>query len=290
MDPSKKGWLSLLMAKSQIDESQKLSVPKVMQLYKYLQPTGLIYGYSVNVPGVDAHEGFSDLEKAKIIYTQGLRKVYDLFDPKKLGFAESVIKFFEGVYPESIREKTKTSKDIHYHVEHCIEDRLEITSNSYKTTWATFFQNSFLYIDIMLYSLCLRQVEIQSVKIIKDTIAKYVLSVVGLSAMADGELSQEEKRLYEYFLLSSGRNEEHEKLFEKIKSGEFNMETYDFEDLSPYWLLKKYLLEVSLLTAYSDKVYTDDEKSFVRTLGKRMNIDEEEIEMSEVAVQTGLGK
>ena len=175
-------------------------------------------------------------------------------------------------------------------MEHCIEDRLEITSNSYKTTWATFFQNSFLYIDIMLYSLCLRQVEIQSVKIIKDTIAKYVLSVVGLSAMADGELSQEEKRLYEYFLLSSGRNEEHEKLFEKIKSGEFNMETYDFEDLSPYWLLKKYLLEVSLLTAYSDKVYTDDEKSFVRTLGKRMNIDEEEIEMSEVAVQTGLGK
>lgn len=286
MDPSKKGWLSLLLAKSQIDESQKLSVPRVMQLYKYLQPTGLIYGYSVNVPEVDAQDEFSDLEKAKIIYTQGLRKVYDLFDQNKLGFAESVIKFFEGVYPESISEKTKASNDIHYHLEHCIEDRLEISSTSYKTAWATFFQNSFLYIDIMLYSLFLRQAQIQSVKTIKDTIAKYVLSVVGLSAMADGELSQEEKRLYEYFSLSAGKSEDHKRLFEKIKSGEFNIDSYNFEDLSPYWLLKKYLLEVSMLTAYSDKVYTDDEKSFVRTLGKKMNIDEEEIEMSEVAVQS----
>ncbi len=286
MDPSKKGWLSLLLAKSQIDESQKLSVPKVMQLYKYLQPTGLIYGYSVNVPEVDAQDEFSDLEKAKIIYTQGLRKVYDLFDQNKLGFAESVIKFFEGVYPESISEKTKASNDLHYHLEHCIEDRLEISSTSYKTAWATFFQNSFLYIDIMLYSLFLRQAQIQSVKTIKDTIAKYVLSVVGLSAMADGELSQEEQRLYDYFSLSAGTSEEHKRLFEKIKSGEFNIDSYNFEDLSPYWLLKKYLLEVSMLTAYSDKVYTDDEKSFVRTLGKKMNIDKEEIEMSEVAVQS----
>jgi hypothetical protein len=52
------------------------------------------------------------------------------------------------------------------------------------------------------------------------------------------------------------------------------------------WLLKKYLLELAILTLFSDRTLEDDELEFVKRLTYMLELDDDEMNLSLVAIES----
>lgn len=300
MNPSKKGWLEHLFRSDFLkylhqpgDES--LSVEK--QLYQFLQPTGLMYGYISNVQGNTLLGKFSDIEKSKVIFTQGLFRVFQLFYINKphqfddlKGFCKELISFYYGIYPNIFnKQKDLTNLDeeeLLKLAEKVIEQRIEIGYSNYDAFWSSFFQNSLLYLDIILFSVFNGTHDEKYVSDLKNDACGIVLKTIALAASADDVIEQEEKRLFKYFFNSASMKGSYKDVLNRILNDENGLYGIDFDQLKPYWIFRKYLLEVAILTVFSDKEVHDKEKEFLKILGMQLGLSGEEKEASFVAIES----
>jgi len=103
-----------------------------------------------------------------------------------------------------------------------------------------------------------------------------MLSVI-LAARADGEVQTQERSIFNVFLASTGLEEKaREELKQKLKMGTtFN----DFSFfIKSHWLLKRYLLDVAILTALCNDRLLYEEKEFLDRFCDEFEIPKEELE------------
>lgn len=307
MKPGEKGWLKKYLDFRQellrelTSEGRKSSHPD-FSLYRVIQPTGLMYGQPVRTfDHPDSHE-WSKQDCMKILLAEGLISSSLLFHDKPvmnseelsvvtMKTLESITNFYNHIFPElatptkTLFGRKKTSLEL---AERILDKRIERTVEPKGNFWTQFFHNSLLFLDIFIFG---QWIHTNADKIVSDFF-KYereelrtsLVKIMAAAAHANTIVEFEERKLMEYFLqgaqLPPEKKKECKNIFEKgISIEEINLPTNNS------WILKKYFLEIAILTIWADKKVEDIELLFLRRFADTLSFSEEELENSMVAIE-----
>jgi len=312
LNPGEKGWLKeyldfrkeILTAKPVV-ETHKRPRPRHPDesLYGMVQPTGLMYGHPMSFSDFDKEliKKWGPENVMKVLLAESLINsslIYHESEIQGVGeFSEVVLKtidnitgFYNKVYPElSTSEKTffgKKKPPLEV-AEKILEKRIGLKTESKNNFWINFFQNSLLFLDIYFFG---QWIHTNSEKAVteffrheKEDLRFSVIRIIVAAAHANGVIEKEERKLFEFFLDSSDLNSEKKK--EATHFLEVGVDLSELEIPGNSWILKKYFLELAILTVWADKIVEDSEVVFLENLAKRMGLSEEDLENSMMAIE-----
>ncbi len=306
MNPREKGWLKeyLEFRKElfkQITHQAKASHPE-QSLYRLMQPTGLMYGQSIANFEHPAALDWDDQDKMKILLAECLVSGSMLYHSEPVDSAEDLSKaftralenignFYNKIFPElSTPSKTlfgrkRSPLEV---AEKILEKRVARSANLKDNFWASLFHNSLLFLDVFIFG---QWIHTNADKIVtdffryeRDELRFSVLKVMAASAHSDNVLHYEEQKLFEYFIqgidLVSEKKKEAIQIFgEGISLEEINLPSENS------WILKKFFLEVAILTAWADRRIEEAEQEFLRNFCKYLGFSDDDLENSLIAVE-----
>lgn len=298
MNPSSKGWIKKYL--SILDKSKEIlnRFPGSMfsseeLIYSYVQPTGLLYGYPRAFIFID-HNYVQKLipeESFKILLLEGLILIDHIekgqFD---MGSLESAIYRFVDFYEKSNLEKAKKSwldfskLDIYGKLESIIDQRVEIKGTASKLAMGYLF-NSLLFHDLLLYIDYRDDAKQINLAKKREEIVLDIVKVVACAANADGYISEEERSIFKVFLASANFVSSKHNLAETYLEQNLSLDDISFEYESS-WLLKRYILEIAILTIWSDKDLEYPEKDFLVNLTFKLGLSETDRHESFLAIQS----
>ncbi len=307
MKPGEKGWLKEYlefrreMLKGLTTEDHKAAHPE-HSLYRVIQPTGLMYGQSVEaIPHPDS-KLWNEKERMKILLAESLISSSLLFHDKPIKNAEefsaiilktleNIGNFYNSIFPE-LATSTKTlfgrKKSPLELAERILDKRIEHAAEYSTNFWTQFFHNSLLFLDIFIFGQWIHtnadRIVSDFFKYERDELRFSVVKIIAAAAHANTMIEFEERKLLEYFLNSSGLSTENKKeafaIFERgIEIEAINLPTNNS------WILKKYFLEMAILTIWADKRVEEAETTFLKRLCEYMGFTEEDLENSIMAIE-----
>jgi hypothetical protein len=307
MKPSEKGWLKAYLdfrqdlLRNLSNDTKKTSHPE-QSLYRVIQPTGLMYGQAIDSLQHPDSIHWSERDKMKILLAESLISSSLLFVDKKINTSEelseiiektleSIGSFYNNVFPElatpakTLFGRKKTSIEL---AEKILDKRIELTAKHSQNFWVHFFHNSLLFLDVFIFG---QWIHTNADKIVSDFF-KYereelrfsVIKVIASAAHSNHSVEFEERKLLDYFLisasLSSEKKKEAQDIFERgISVEEINLPTNNS------WILKKYFLEMAILTIWADKRVEGNEQNFLVRLCSYMGFSPDDLENSMIAIE-----
>lgn len=307
MNPGEKGWLKEYLEfrkellKDLTIESKRASHPE-HSLYRVIQPTGLMYGQPVGAQDLPNSDTWDEKDRMKILLAESLISSSILFHDKPIKTPDELSKvmvkalenignFYNNIFPElatptkTLFGRKKTPLEL---AERILDKRIDYTSEFDTNFWVQFFHNSLLFLDIFIFG---QWIHTNADRIVSDFF-KYereelrfsVVKVIACAAHANSTIEYEERRLLEFFLQSTDlpqdKKREAKKIFDEgISLEEINLPTNNS------WILKKYFLEIAILTIWADKRVEDSELGFLKQLCKYVGFTEEDLENSMLAIE-----
>jgi len=305
MKPSEKGWLMrYLEFRKQLlinlsSEIKNAAHPE-QSLYRVIQPTGLMYGQTVGLS--EDSEMWNDKDRMKILLAESLISSSLLFHDKPIKnpdelsgvimkTLENIGNFYNHVFPElatpskTLFGRKKSPLEL---AEVILDKRTEYSKEQSGNFWVQFFHNSLLFLDIFIFGQWIHtnadRIVADFFKYEREELRFSVVKVIAAAAHANAEVSPEERKLLEYFLQSAGlpseRKKEAVKIFENgIEVEEINLPTNNS------WILKKYFLEIAILTIWADKKVEGAEQGFLKHLCLYMGFNDDDLENSMMAIE-----
>ena len=111
-----------------------------------------------------------------------------------------------------------------------------------------------------------------------------MVKVVAAAANSDGEATEEEEAIFEIFSASANLDSEQHAVAEDFFKSKRELKDIAF-NYDKSWLLSRFILEVAILTVWSDNEVVPAEHVFLNQLIIRLDIDEEEKDKSLLAIQ-----
>lgn len=308
MTPHDKGWLKTylefrkdLLMNLTTEPEKKASHPEY-SLYKIIQPTGLMYGQSVGELNFPEQERWDHKDKMKVLLAESLISSSLLFYDRPvssheelsniiLKTLESIGNFYNNIFPElSTPTKTlfgrrKTALEL---AERILDKRIDNTNNYDGNFWATFFHNSLLFLDVFIFG---QWIHTNADKIVADffryereELRFSVVKVIAAAAHANKIIAPEEKRLFEYFLQTTDLNSERKKEALKIFAEGISMHEINLPSENS-WILKKFFVEIAILTLWADKKVEETEMEFLQQFCRYFDFSNDELEHSIIAIE-----
>lgn len=311
LNPGQKGWLKdyLDFRRKMMEEGARETVHKKPKprhpdesLYGALQPTGLMYGHPRKFSeGENLIEEWGSHNMMKVLLAESLInsslikhegeiQSEEEFSQVILKTISNITGFYNKVYPElstserNLFGKKKPPLEV---AEKIIEKRIGLTHESDGNFWVNFFHNSLLFLDIFFFGQWIHTNSEQAVTEFfrheKEDLRFAVIKVIVAAAHANQEIEKEEQKLFDYFLDSSDLNAEKKK--EAQKYLDEGVDLSEIEVPGNSWILKKYFLELAILTVWADKIVEDSEVEFLEKLSKKLGLSEEDLENSMIAIE-----
>ena len=308
MNPNQKGWLkeyidfrTEMLKELTSDVVRKRSHPE-HALYRIIQPTGLMYGQSVGVSGHPDQEAWNTKDRMKVLLAESLISSSLLFYEKQNGSPldiseainktlEHIANFYNNIFPElsspakSLFGKKKSPVEM---VERILDKRIDRTSDFEGNFWTFFFHNSLLFLDVFIFGQWIHtnadRIVADFFRYERDELRFSVVKVIAAASHANKEVVYEEKKLLDFFLhstdLSSEKRREAVRIFEKgIEVHEINLPSENS------WILKKFFLEIAVLTIWADKRVEDTEMDFLKRFAVHLGFNEDDLENSLIAIE-----
>ncbi len=308
MKPSEKGWLKeyLDFRKELLgeltSESRKKSKHPEHSLYRVIQPTGLMYGQAVDVMDHPNRDDWDEKDKMKLLLAESLISSSLLFHDRPVKNPEdlanlmaktlsSIASFYNNVFPElatsskTLFGRRKSPIEV---AEKILDKRIERTSEYAGNFWTQFFHNSLLFLDIFIFG---QWIHTNADRIVSDFF-KYereelrfsVVKIIAAAAHANKKIEFEERKLLDFFLqsadLPADKKRDAIQIFEKgVEIESINLPTNNS------WLLKKYFLEMAILTIWSDKKVEEKENEFLTRLCDYLEFKDDDLENSMIAIE-----
>ena len=307
MKPGAKGWLKEYLDfrkelfKELPEEGRKASDPE-HSLYKVIQPTGLMYGQSVYAIEHPDSKLWDEKDRMKILLAESLISSSLLFHDKPIKSAdelssiivktlENIGNFYNNIFPE-LATPTKTlfgrKKSPLELAEKILDKRIEHTTEYGANFWTQFFHNSLLFLDIFIFGQWIHtnadRIVSDFFKYERDELRFSVVKIIAAAAHANNVIEFEERRLLEYFLSSSGLSQQNRKEALTIFENGIEVESINLPTNNS-WILKKYFLEMAILTIWSDKRVEEAELLFLKILCQYMGFTEDDLENSMIAIE-----
>ena len=313
MRPNNKGWiknyadfledviLKLKYGDQLIETSIGMEFDK--NFYKLIQPTGLMYGHPLQAPGKYniKMKHWDEGEKLSFILFDSF--IHNSFLIRESGYqnnmkdlvydsVKELIEYYQASYPQiNIKQKNffgKKKSEI-LMAESLIQSRIKVKSGINNNFWAGFFHNSLLFLDVYFYGVWLRKkdgiISVDDFEIKQEKLRLSILKIIAMAAQADNSLDYEEKKLYKFFLQSAGLSFSAEKEAMEYLTEKFDIDDVEFPEIDS-WLIRKYLLELAILTVWSDREVKEMEKEFLKKLGKKLRFTDQELESSLLAIES----
>ena len=293
ISPGAKGWISKYFHLIEngtivINYSRPRQLTKLRHMHLTLAKSGIVFGYPDELifgKNLDDKEWTRD-EKLKLLLFESLLFVYTQIHKKeafnKDRFLTSLISFYESHEASSIGKIfgyfLKESPE--EKLEKILTERVDIKMNLLENRWwINSLSNVFSYLDVILFDDFEHRNDDDALSLNYTAFAKVALTTITVSAHADGVLEGKEKNLFNIFLASSNlKDEARDEAKEQFKRGA----TFDDipEFVKKHWLLKRFLLDIALLTIVSDEELFDLELNYLQGLTEYLNIPNSELEES----------
>jgi len=307
MNPGEKGWLKEYLEfrkdiLKDLNENVKRSAHPEHSLYRVIQPTGLMYGQPVGNIDVPESEQWDAKDRMKILLAESLISSSLLFHDKPINNAdelsqvlfksiERIGNFYNTIFPE-LATPTKTlfgkKKSPLELAEKILEKRINPSGDYNNNFWTEFFHNSLFFLDIFIFG---QWIHTNADRIVSDFF-KYeseelrfsVVKVIACAAHANASVEYEERRLLEFFLLSTDLSPEKKKEAKKIFDEGITIEEINLPTNNS-WILKKYFIEIAILTIWADKRVEESEMDFLKKLSVHLGFSEDDLENSLIAIE-----
>lgn len=308
MKPGENGWLKeylefrMELLSDLTREGRKASHPE-HSLYRILQPTGLMYGQSVNTLDHPDAESWSERDKMKVLLAESLISSSLLFYDKPIRTPEelsdvtmrtldSIANFYNNVFPElatpakTLFGRKKSPLEL---AEKILNKRIDHSIEQSTNFWVQFFHNSLLFLDIFIFGQWIHtnadRIVSDFFKYERDELRFSVVKIIAAAAHANAAIAFEERRLFEFFLQSAGLSQEKKKEATEIfDKGISSVEEINLPSNNS-WLLKKYFLEMAILTMWADKQVEEMELGFLIQLCNYLGFHTDELENSQMAIE-----
>lgn len=308
MKPRERGWLKEylefrkgLLKNMPVDRIQKTSHPE-HSLYSIIQPTGLMYGQSVEDFNLPESEQWDEKDRMKILLAESLIGSSLLFydrpikSPEEVSSVilktlESIGNFYNNIFPE-LSTPTKTilgrKKSPLELAERILDKRIEHTNKFEGNFWSYFFHNALLFLDVFIYGQWIHtnadRIVADFFRYERDELRFSVVKVIAAAAHANKEIVHEERKLYELFIDSTDLSAERRKEALKIFEEGFAVEDINLPSENS-WILKKFFLEVAVLTIWADKKVEQAELDFLKRFCHYLGFSDDDLENSMIAIE-----
>ena len=252
-----------------------------------LSNSGIVYGHSLSfifAKNIDSTDWTSE-EKLKFLLFESHLFIYTQVNNKKVfnrhEFITELCSFYQNYSANYISSLFKVfiKETEEEKIEKILSKRIEIKVNLLENKWwVNSLSNVFSFIDVILFDDFLHKEKSEALKSYELFSYNAMLAVI-LSAHADGEVQTQERSIFNVFLASASLEEKtREELKQKLEVGT------TFDDFSffikSHWLLKRYLLDVSILTAVCNDLLLDGERKFLEAFCAEFEIPIEELDQN----------
>jgi hypothetical protein len=308
MKPQDKGWLKdylefrrELFGSKAMEKPKKASHPE-HSLYQIVQPNGLMYGQSIGEINLPKDRDWDEKDRLKILLAESLISSSLLFQEKPISgpedlsavivkTLESIGNFYNNIFPElatpskTILGRKKSPLEL---AEKILDKRVEHTANFDGNFWSHFFHNSLLFLDVFIYG---QWIHTNADRIVsdffryeRDELRFSVVKVIAAAAHANKEVAFEERRLYELFIESTDLPAERRREALMIFEEGFAVEDINLPAENS-WILKKFFLEIAILTIWSDKKVEQAELDFLKRFCHYLGFSDDDLENSMIAIE-----
>ncbi len=307
MKPAEKGWLKDYLEfrrelLKDLPSGRKKSAHPEQSLYHVLQPTGLMYGQPVAAPSLGSSDAWAAKDQMKILLAESLISSSLLFHDKPIKTPdeltgvimktlENIGNFYNHVFPElatpakTLFGRKKTPLEL---VEKILDKRIEYSIEQKSNFWVHFFHNSLLFLDIFIFGQWIHtnadRIVADFFKYEREELRFSVVKIMAAAAHANSVIEPEERKLLEFFLQTAGLNSERRKEAVAIFESGISLEEI-YLPTNNSWILKKYFLEVAILTIWSDKRVETQELNFLKSLCEYMGFNDDDLESSMIAIE-----
>jgi ribosomal protein L7/L12 len=298
MNPGKRGWIKKYFSILD-DYTENLNrypgeilTPEEL-FYAYLQPTGIMYGFPSRLLFLkdDVMLGWSKDEAFRVLLLEGLILVDHLkdgkFDHKSLEKSlERFVRFYEDTQIERAKRSWLTFKgmDVYEKLEAIINQRIDIKTSFSNKLWTTYLYNSLIFHDLILYDEYHGGKDINRLRIKREVVALELVKVVAAAAHAGGDIKEPERAIFDVFLASANLDKYARDVARDFWETRKTLQDIDFQ-FNRSWALNKYILELALLTVWSDRHVSEKEHEFLDELTTLLGISQGEKDTSFIAIQ-----
>jgi hypothetical protein len=309
MNPSESGWLSEFVdyRKSAFGQNKEFNKTKLgnhpdQSFYGIIQPTGIMYGYPVNKFGFNTEHEWGEEEKIKLLLADSLFNIAELYNDKPIKSESEFVKliegallnicdFYKGVYPE-IAVSTKTwlgkKKETLSLAEQFIDKRVFLTVNKKINFWTNFFTRSQLFLDVYIFGQWNHtnpdKVLLEFFKGEKEELSFTSLKVLAAATHANHQIEDEERALFEHFISSTSLPAEKRRVAKEYFEHGLGIQELPIEE-SDSWIIRKFFLELAMLTVWSDKRVEEKEREFLKSFNHSLGFSDDDYEVSLIAVE-----
>lgn len=309
MNPAHKGWLKeflnyrrKLFLRSKSFEKIKKSQHPDQTFYGLIQPTGIMYGYPIHFYDLEMEEKWQPIDTIKVLLADSFINIAELYhghpvkseeELSELMFKtmESVNHFYNGVYPEIAVSTTNwlgRKRDVLLTTEKILEKRVAVIFKQIDNFWAQFFHNNQLFLDIYIFGQWSHmqpdQILLDFFRQEKEELSYTAVKVMAAASHANEHLENEEKKLFEHFITNSGLPAEKKRVATEYFEHGLGIQDIPVEDTDP-WVIRKFFLELAILTVWSDKKIESIEWAFLNNFNASLGFSEEDFDSSMIAVE-----
>ncbi len=269
--------------------SRPKSISEAIYLHNTFFDTGITLGYPANFIFFDKDEVGSKWtrdEKTVLLLFECLLTVYisENKDWTKEEFIDILLEFY-------IQYKDQHSINVFKYLfketnqiklENILRDRTHVKKTLTNQLWASYFDNSVVYFDVLAF----RSFLIYG-KQLQESYDKFVqgaLQTVAAMSIVDGNIVEIEKQILSVYLSASNMSSAEKNEFnQKLENKAFSI--YDIKvPKHAARLYKLYLLDLAVLTIYSDVSIMDDEIECLFKLCKHLGLDHTQLEHSKAII------
>jgi len=308
VNPSERGWLKTYLTyhERRLMEGDESYLQRVAEeatdshhyLYRLIQPTGLMYGYPVTFihqPHPRVQE-WGEREKIKILLTEGFLStgMYYFYEKGK-NVRTTQLELLDRLKAyyliASTRIKPSKSgkiggrKNLVDQVEYLL-DRTVSFSYDWRNFWNSFFHNTLIFFDLILFAQWMERGSIDkgiSLTLVQQQLRLKILKIIAAAAHADGEVTREERELFSHFLASANLPAPKKRQAQGFMKHGVRLQDIDV-DIFPSWLMRKYFLELAILTSWANREISPAEEAFLQSFTLQMGLPMSELENSTKAV------
>lgn len=303
LQPGSKGWIRKYFTivenyQEYLDKYPGTLLNSEELIYAYLQPTGILYGYPTSLLFLEDEylSKWTSEETFKVLLLEGLILVDHIhagkFDHDSL---EQSLSRFVNFYEETELEKAKKGwlnfkgLTVYEKLESIIDQRVDIKSSFSHKLWTSYLYNSLLFHDLILYYEYHQGADPKLLCEKREEVLLDMIKVVAAAVNVDGKPEEEENNFFEIFEASANLDSDRHEIAERFYKEQKTLDDIEFK-YEKSWLLCRYILELAILTVWSDNKVVDSEHAFLNRLIERLDIAEEEKDISFSAIQSFVSK